>query len=127
MKKDAPFTDLRLELMIGNLLRWGVALAAAVVLAGGILYLIQHGAEHADYHDFHGPNGQSNSVSGVLHEAATLHSRGIIQLGLLLLVLTPIARVILSAIGFIMERDWMYLTMTLIVLTVLLYSLMRIP
>jgi len=127
MKKDSPFSDLSLEHMIGNLLRWGVILAAAVVLAGGVLYLIQHGTDHADYHDFHGPLVPLNGVSGIMRDAAALHSRGIIQLGLLLLVLTPIARVILSAIGFIMERDWMYLAMTLVVLAVLLYSLMRIP
>jgi uncharacterized membrane protein len=61
-----------------------------------------------------------------VREAAALHSRGMIQLGLLLLVLTPVARVVLSAAGFLLERDWMYLAITLIVMAVLFYSLIRI-
>jgi uncharacterized membrane protein len=45
------------------------------------------------------------------------------QLGLLLLIATPIARVMFSAVAFAMERDRMYVGFTLIVLAVLLYSL----
>ena len=45
------------------------------------------------------------------------------QLGLLLLIATPVARVIFSAIVFAVENDRMYLLFTLLVLAVLLYSL----
>ncbi|MBZ5521053.1 MAG: DUF1634 domain-containing protein [Acidobacteriia bacterium] len=126
MNKPNPWTDHRLELMIGNLLRAGVFLAAAVVLLGGVLYLAQHGMDRPDYHDFHGPQNQLTSVPGILRDAAALHSRGIIQLGLVLLVLTPVARVVISAVGFFMERDRMYVAITLAVLAVLFYSLIRI-
>jgi uncharacterized membrane protein len=50
-------------------------------------------------------------------------SRSIMQLGLLLLIATPIARVIFSVFAFAIEGDRMYVIFTLIVLTVLLYSL----
>ena len=38
------WTDERVERMIGALLRWGVILAAAVVLAGGAMYLVRYGS-----------------------------------------------------------------------------------
>jgi len=126
MNQPQRLTDHSLELMLGSLLRWGVILSAVVVLAGGALYLVQHGMDQPDYHNFHGTQSQLTSVTGTAREAAALHSRGMIQLGLLLLVLTPVARVVLSAAGFLMERDWMYLLITLIVMAVLFYSLTRI-
>jgi uncharacterized membrane protein len=63
------------------------------------------------------------SVVGILHYAFVLRGRGIIQLGLLLLIATPVARVAFSIFGFAAEGDRMYVAFTLIVLTVLLYSL----
>ena len=47
-----------------------------------------------------------------------------IQLGLLLLIATPILRVAVSTFDFLRERDWLYVTVTLIVLAVLIYGLM---
>lgn len=123
MKASNRWTDYRLEQIIGNLLRAGVVIAAVVVLAGGVLYLMQHGAAHADYHQFNSVPEGLRSVSGVLHSVLTLDSAGIIQLGLLLLILTPIARVVFSALGFAMEGDRMYVAITLLVLAVLLGSL----
>jgi len=114
------------EQIIGMLLRAGVVLAAIVVLAGGLLYLMQHGSEHPNYQQFHGAPDTLNSVRGVLQDTAALHNEGIIQLGLLLLVLTPIARVALSAVSFALEGDRMYVVITLIVLAVLLVSLFGI-
>jgi uncharacterized membrane protein len=51
-----------------------------------------------------------------------LHGRGIIQLGLLLLIATPIARVAFAAYGFARQRDWMYVGIAAFVLSVLLYG-----
>jgi len=119
-------TDKQQEHILGVLLRAGVVLAAAVVLAGGVLYLAQHGGERADYRTFHGVPGNLHGVANVLHDARALHSEGILQLGLLLLILTPIARVALSAVSFGLEGDRRYVVITLIVLAVLLFSLVGI-
>ena len=116
--------DVRLEQIIGNLLRAGVALAAVVVLAGGIAFLIHNGHARPDYHSFHGEPVDLRSVGAIVRDAATLNSLGIIQFGLLLLILTPIARVVFSVFAFAMEGDRMYVVITLIVLAVLLYSLL---
>lgn len=115
-------TDERIEQFLGNLLRTGVITAALVVLAGGVFYLTQHGDQKPDLRVFHGEEPELRSVTGIVRDALTLDSKGIIQFGLLLLVATPIARVIFSVIGFTLERDFRYVTITLVVLTVLLWS-----
>jgi uncharacterized membrane protein len=117
-------TDRQVEISIAFLLRTGVLLSAAVVLFGGILYLAHNGHVHSDYQVFHGEPKDLRSPAGVIREAFTSRPTGIIELGLLLLILTPIARVVFSVIAFARERDLMYVTMTLVVLAVLLYSLL---
>jgi uncharacterized membrane protein len=64
-------------------------------------------------------------VGQILAGAVALRARSIIQLGLLILIATPIARVAFSFIGFALERDRSYLFITAIVLTILLYSLIN--
>lgn len=117
------WTDEQVEQIMGNLLRVGVLLAAAVVLAGGILYLSRYGNLFPEYRVFHGEPAEFRSVSGVVEAALALRSRGLIQLGLLLLIATPVARVVLSVFAFALQRDYTYVVVTLIVLAVLLYSL----
>jgi len=113
----------RFEKMIGNLLRLGVILAAAVVLAGGALYLAKFGRQHPQYSAFRGEPSDLRHVSEIFKQAAALNSRGLIQLGLLILIATPVARVALSVVAFADQRDWLYVSITLIVLAVLVYSL----
>lgn len=115
--------DKKLENVIGNLLRAGVILSAAWVLVGAVLYLYKYGHGLPDYHLFHSQPSDLRHVSGVAADAVALHARGIIQLGLLILIATPVARVAFSVVAFAAERDWMYVAMTLIVLGLLLFSL----
>lgn len=130
VEPQSGWTDERLEKVLGNLLRSGVLLAAAVVLAGGILYLIHYGNRSISTNRVFQGNAPApeedpelSSFSGIAHWALHGHSYGIIQLGLLLLVATPIARVVFSAVAFVLERDRIYVLVTLFVLAVLLYSL----
>jgi len=117
------WSDEQVEQVVGNLLRAGVITAAAVVLLGGILYLTQNGRNHVDLQRLPDVPPELSSPWGIVHEAAAFNSRGIIQLGLLLLVLTPIARVTFSIYAFARQRDATYVMVTLIVLAVLMYSL----
>lgn len=117
--------DRRLEIMIGNALRLGVLIAAAVVALGAIAYLLQHMHSRADFHHFASASPATTTVGGIVRSAAALQSEGVIQLGLLLLIATPVARVMLAATGFALERDWMYVAVSLIVLAVLVSSLMH--
>lgn len=117
--------DQRLENMIGQLLRIGVLLAAAVVFAGGVLYLVQNHSRRVDYKTFSAGTEKLRTLPGIVKLAGTGDSEGLIQLGLLLLIATPVARVVMAIVGFELERDRMYTIVSLIVLAVLLFSLMH--
>ena len=117
--------DRRLEIMIGNLLRAGVLLAAAIVLTGGILYLARHHAERVNYHTFRAGGEETRKYAGIVQSAEHGESAAIIQIGLLLLVLTPVARVAMALVGFSLERDRLYAVVSLIVLVILVSSLLR--
>ncbi len=119
----SQWNDQRIEIIIGTLLRTGVILAAAVVSFGAILYLLQYGHNVTNYTTFHGEPARLKSLTDIVRGVAALDARAIIQLGLLLLIATPVARVLFSAIAFAAERDYMYVVITLIVLGILLYSL----
>ena len=116
-------TDPRIDLIMSRLLRTGVILSALFVFAGGVLFLLRHPTPVTDYRHFQGEPAEFRTVPGIFHDALALHGRGLIQLGLLLLIATPIARVAFSVVAFIYERDWTYVLVTLIVLGLLFYSL----
>jgi uncharacterized membrane protein len=118
------WTEQDVEQWIGMLLLVGVLLAAAVAAVGGVVYIIRYGSAHENYRVFHGVPRGLNTVHGVLAGALHLRSRWVIQLGLLLLIATPVARVALSLVTFAHQRDRLYVVVTAIVLTLLLYGLL---
>jgi uncharacterized membrane protein len=122
--KPQPWRDRRIEVILGNLLRTGVLVSAVVVLLGASIYLSRHAHEPADYRVFRGEPSEYRTIRGVIQSVIVGRGRGqgLIQLGLLLLIATPIARVAFSVVGFAIERDRLYVAFTLIVLAILLYS-----
>jgi uncharacterized membrane protein len=118
-------TDERLEIFIGNLLRLGVLVSAIIVAAGGALYLAQHGREVVNYQTFRSELPELRNLVGICTSAFHLRSDGIIQLGLVLLIATPIARVALAVVGFYLEGDRLYVVVSLTVLAILAYSIMH--
>jgi len=117
------WTDDRFEALLGNVLRWGVVSAAAVVAIGAVVFLARHGGEQPLYSPFRGEPSDLKTVPGILSAALSGRGRGLIQLGLLILIATPVARVVLSTGVFAAQRDRRYVLITLIVLAVLLFSL----
>jgi uncharacterized membrane protein len=117
------WSDERLDVFVGNLLRTGVLTAATVVLAGGIVYLARHGSALPHYDVFRGEPSNLRSVVGVLSGVFSGRGREVIQLGLLLLIATPVARVVLLVVGFAIQRDRFYVFVSLTVLAFLLFSL----
>jgi uncharacterized membrane protein len=97
------------------------------VIVGGVSYLIKYGVTTPDYRVFHGEPADLRSISGILTDVLELRSRGMIQLGLLLLAATPVARVAFSVFAFAQQRDLTYVIVTLIVLAVRLYSFVSGP
>jgi uncharacterized membrane protein len=116
-------SDQQVEQAVGNLLRIGLLLATSVVIVGAGIYLARHGTEPPEYGIFHGVPPDLRGPAGIAELAADWRGRGIIQLGLLVLLATPLARVAFSIFAFVMQRDWLYVAITLIVLAVLLYSM----
>lgn len=118
-------SDARIEAAISALLRTGLILASAVVLAGGALYLFQHGSEMPNYGKFLGEPTELKSLAGILGSALDLQSRGVIQLGLLLLIATPVCRVFFSAATFLARKDYLYVAVTVSVLLILSFNIFK--
>jgi uncharacterized membrane protein len=122
---DRQHLDQDLDRLLGSLLRFGVLLSATVVLAGGAVHLAEHGSDPARrYDDFGNQPEYLRHVGTVCQHAARGDGRAIIQLGILLLIATPIARVVFSVFAFFVQRDYLYVGVTVIVLIILLYSLL---
>jgi thiosulfate/3-mercaptopyruvate sulfurtransferase len=119
--------DARIEQVIGKLLRAGLLLAAGVVLLGAIVYLATHGFERRDYHAFQIQPARMRAIGGVVNEALSFNGAAIIQLGVLMLIATPIARVASSAYAFARQGDRRYVVITLLVLAILSYGLFVQP
>jgi uncharacterized membrane protein len=117
------WSDRNIEEVVGEILRAGVILSALVVFVGGWLYLIGNAWARPDYRVFRGEPAELRTLGGIVHGAMQLQPRAVIQLGLLLLIATPVLRVMASIVGFAAERDRMYVVFTLLVLGILLYSL----
>jgi uncharacterized membrane protein len=124
MARTRQWTDQQVEITISILLRIGVTLAAAIVVVGGILYLVHNGHQIPEDHIFRGEPADLRQIPGVLNDVLALRGRGIIQLGILLLILTPVARVAFSVFAFWQQRDQLYIIVTLIVLVVLIHGLL---
>lgn len=118
------WTDQQIDITISVLLRVGVTLAAAIVIVGGILYLIHNGHDIPQDHIFRGEPADLRQIPGVLQDVLALKGRGIIQFGILLLILTPVARVAFSVFAFWQQRDRLYIIVTLIVLVILVHGLL---
>jgi uncharacterized membrane protein len=124
MNQTKPeYSDRRMENIIGNVLRTGVIIAALVVFIGGIFYLARYGGNLSDYSSFKGEPAGLRHPGTIISNALSFKTRDVIELGLLLLIATPVVRVIFAAFGFLRQRDYVYFCICLVVLAVLTYSI----
>lgn len=114
-------TDKEMETEIGLMLRIGVSVSAAVVFLGGILYLIRE-TQLPDYAHFRAD--RLTTIGSVVHGVAHHDPSSVIQLGILLLIATPVVRVVFCVVGFARQRDRLYVGVSALVLAILIYSLM---
>lgn len=120
-----------MELFIGKLLRYGVMLACGITLFGGVIYLFQHhgvSMEHykptPDGQPFPGVEYYLRELSTIIPRILDFDGAAIIQLGVCVLIATPVFRVAFSVIGFLIERDYMYVVITLIVLAIIMANML---
>lgn len=121
--RSTTWNDERIEQTLGRLLQLGVLLAASIVALGAAGYLATHAGSSVDYRTFHATTADLRSIRMIVAGAARLRSVSLIQFGLLLLIALPIARVGLSLIAFVMQRDRLYIALTAVVLAILAYGL----
>ena len=119
------FTDKHMDLAIGKLLRFGVIFSAILVFFGGILYLRNPLRSAPKYSHFLAESTSLQRVTGVLRDAVHLDANSVIQLGLLFLIATPVARVALCVVSFARQRDRLYVVISSSVFVILIYSLIQ--
>lgn len=118
------FGEKDFQTIIGNLLRYGVWISLSVAFIGGIVYLMHHGSDIEDYSVFKENDRNifevfANVYNGVIHGSG----ESIIFFGVILLFLTPVFRVLLSLFSFLLEKDYLYVTITTIVIGIIILSI----
>jgi len=123
LRREGGFSIAKTEIIISLILTTGVVVSAAAVFAGGIVYLAGHSFVVHDYRVFHVGEAGAFDWDGILRGVAVLDGYSLIRLGLLLLIATPVIRVVFSVAAFALQRDALYVSVTLAVLAMLFYSL----
>lgn len=120
---NSKLSNDQMKSILGIILRVGLFSSAFLIVTGGILFFIQHPGEHINFSLFRGEPERLRQAHVILIQALELKSRAIIQLGILLLIATPVARVLFSLMSFVFEKDWIYIVISSIVLVILSFSL----
>jgi uncharacterized membrane protein len=115
-------TDQDLDLSVAMVLRIGVTLAAAVSILGGALLGGHLFNALPDYAHFQLGDPGLRSVTGIVQGAINLTPKSVIQAGLLLLIVTPVARVVLCVVGFARQHNGLYIAVSTFVLVILILS-----
>ena len=113
-----PFLDYILNMV----LRIGLFLAISIVFCGGVIFLWKNGTEMIDYSIFDGVPASLKGPVNVFNAALPDRLSAVIQLGIMLLIATPVVRVITCLIVFAAERDILYVLLSFFVLAVLLFA-----
>lgn len=111
--------DKDIQSLLGKLLRAGVFTSLVCTTIGGIIYLYHNGWSSINYNTFENTS---------LHRISFFSSHDplgvyIIKIGVLVLILTPIARVLFSLVAFFLEKDYLYTTISTIVLIIMICSM----
>ena len=119
--------DQRIELLVSYLLRGGVVLSMVFLLAGIVALFIHHGPDELSKPNalpaLIGPGATfPHTVTGVIRGFDGFSGRAVLAAGLLILIATPVLRVVVSILGFAHQRDWTYVALTTFVLLILLVS-----
>ncbi len=116
------FKDKDMQLLLGQVLRAGTVVSVSVVIIGGVFFILRHGSTISNYSTFRGIPDFIKTPSGIINGVLSFKGQAIIQLGIAFLIATPILRVIFSAIGFVIEKDYLYVGISLLVLCIILAS-----
>jgi uncharacterized membrane protein len=113
----------KMETQMGLLLRIGVLTSCLIMFAGAVLYLLRHGEQQESFSAFHGQPPEFETLAGIWQAARQGSARGIIQLSVLVLIATPVMRVVFAVFAFGRQNQWIFCLVSLIVLALLAYGL----
>lgn len=119
---EPRFKDTNIQTLIGWILRIGVLVSMLIAIIGGVIYVYRHGQEHVSYVQFKGVPDFVYTPAGIWHGIWQTRGRAIIQAGIVLLIFTPVLRVIVSGIGFLIEKDYLYTGISALVLFIIILS-----
>ncbi len=109
----AGWNDQEIEVRMGGLLRWGITVASLMMLVGAIFYLPGIWSAPADYSHFR----PSAPIQW------TLQGNALVRIGILLLIATPVARVVFAVYAFYRQGDKQYVWISIGVLALLTMGL----
>ncbi|MDR0560402.1 MAG: DUF1634 domain-containing protein [Prevotellaceae bacterium] len=118
----------KIDVYTGKLLRYGVLVSCGITVFGGILYMFQYHGKMPDYSPvpFGEPFGVSENlrgISGIVRGLLKLDGASVIQLGIIVLIATPVLRVAFSAVAFLIEKDRQYFAITVTVLIIIIINM----
>ena len=120
-----------MNVVIGKVLRYGVLLSGVIVLLGVIGLVAGSGlsdtANVLTYSEQVPHDSIDVSLAGMVHGLVALSAFSWIELGVIVLIATPVSRVIISVFLFAAERDRLYVFITAVVLVLLLFSMLVTP
>ena len=124
MVQEEKFGEKDFQTIIGNLLRYGVWISLSVAFIGGIVYLSHNGSQIEDYSVFkENDRNIFEVIAAVYNGAIQGNGESLIFTGIILLFLTPVLRVLLSLFSFSLEKDYLYVGITLIVIMIIITSI----
>ena len=121
-----PAAHDRVNAALARVLTVSIMLAAAIALVGVTMHLSRHGAERPAYATYAPAEEALRAPAAILAKAMAADGRAIIQLGVLVLVVTPVLRVAFALVGFALERDRLYVALSAVVLAVLALGLIGV-
>jgi uncharacterized membrane protein len=121
---NTQITQPQAERFAACIVRIAVICSVILALSGGIFYFFHFGGTLPHYEKFTGEPAHLTTIRGVIAAACHFDFRAVMQLGVIILLLIPLCRVAVFLGTFIMQHDWLYSAVTLIVLSILLYALL---
>lgn len=117
-------TDKTIQRIIGDVLKYGVRTVLAISTVGGLIFLYNHANEQADYSRFtENDRNIIEVVSDVFKGVINMEGRSVIYLAIIVLFCTPLIRLLLSLVSFILEGDKLYVLITTLVLIIIAFSM----
>jgi|SRR5579875_2088543 len=117
-----------MEIWISYVLRIGVLLAGFIILVGVGMFLVNGAPNTHSLNDVLGHGGHTVTVSPrtIANGIADGDAIAVIQLGVLVLILTPTMRVLMTVFLFMAQQDKAFVVITVIVFLVLIIGLIGV-